>query len=150
MITLFDVDEQNWLEIISLSVNEDQEKFLARPIGILARGYVYRSCHAKVYGISNGRHTIGVALVRDMDEEPACYELQQFMIDRRFQNQGYGTEALRLILSLLSKEGRYARAEVCVNKNDTAALWVYQKVGFEDTGYIDESVPDCLNLMYRF
>ena len=39
--------------------------------------------------------------------------------------------------------------EVCVNKDDAAALWTYKKVGFEDTGYIDENLPDCYNLMYN-
>ncbi len=149
MVKLFDIDEQNWLEIVSLSVNEEQKKFLDKPIGILARGYIYRSNNAKVYGISNDENIIGVALVKDLDEEPACYDLQQFMIDRHFQNKGYGTEALRLILTLLSKEGKYGQVEVCVNKSDTAALRMYKKVGFVDTGYIDESVPDCYNLIYQ-
>lgn len=150
MIKLFEVNEENWLDVISLRVSEEQKKFLDTPIGIVARGYVYRSCNARVYGISNGEQVVGVALVKDMDEEPACYDLQQFMIDWRFQNKGYGTEALRLILSMLSKEGKYEQVEVCVNKNDSAALSLYEKLGFEDTGYIDESVPDCRNLMYHF
>ena len=72
------------------------------------------------------------------------------MIDQHFQNKGYGTEALGLILSTLSKERKYGQVEVCVNKNNAAALWMYKKVGFEDTGYIDESIPDCCNLMYHF
>ena len=107
MIKLVDVTEQNWLDVISLSVHEKQKEFLDKPIGIVARGYIYRSCNARVYGISNDEHIIGVALVKDMDEEPSCYDLQQFMIDRHFQNKGYGTEALCLILSVLSKERKY-------------------------------------------
>ena len=150
MVKLVHVTEQNWLGAVSLSVHENQNKFLATPIEILARGYVYRSYNARVYGISNDGHIIGVALVKDMDEEPSCYDLQQFMIDRHFQNKGYGTEALRLILSVLSKERKYGQVEVCVNKENAAALWMYKKAGFEDTGYIDESVPDCYNLMYNF
>ena len=150
MIKLVDVTEHNWLDVVSLSVQEKQKNFLDKPIGIVARGYIYRSCNARVYGISNDEHIIGIALVKDMDEEPSCYDLQQFMIDQRFQNKGYGTEALRLILSVLSKERKYGQVEVCVNKNDAAALWMYKKVGFEDTGYIDESAPDCCNLMYHF
>lgn len=149
MVKLFDVNEQNWLDVVSLRVNEEQKKFLDTPVGIVARGYIYRSCNARVYGISNDEYIIGVALVKNMDEEPACYDLQQFMIDQRFQNKGYGTEALRLILSVLSKEGKYDQVEVCVNKNNAAALCMYKKVGFEDTGYIDENVPDCCNLMYH-
>ena len=76
-----------------------------------------------------------------MDEEPACYDLQQFMIDKHFQNKGYGTEAMRLILTQLHKEGKYACVEVCVNKENAAALKMYEKLGFLDTGYIDENVP---------
>jgi len=148
MIKLLDVNEQNWLDVISLSVNEEQKRFLDKPIGIIARGYIYRSCNAKIYGISNDGQIIGVALVKDLNEEPACYDLQQFMIDQRFQNKGCGTEALRQILSLLSKEGRYNQVEVCVNKNNAAALRMYNKIGFEDTGYIDEALPDCFNLVY--
>ncbi len=150
MIKLVDVTEHNWLDVVSLSVHENQKKFLDKPIGIVARGYIYRSCNARVCGISNDGQIIGVALVKDMDEEPSCYDLQQFMIDQRFQNKGYGTEALRLILSVLSNERKYGQVEVCVNKNNATALWMYKKVGFEDTGYIDERVPDCYNLMYSF
>lgn len=68
----------------------------------------------------------------------------------RYQGRGYGTQALRLILAELAAERRYDCAEVCVKKEDTAALRVYEKVGFVDTGYIDEDVPDSLNLVYRF
>ncbi len=150
MIKLVDVNEQNWLEAASLSVREEQKKFLDSPIGIVARGYAYRSCNARVYGISNDGHIIGVALVKDMDEQPACYDLQQFMIDWRFQAKGYGTEALRLLLALLAREGRYSQTEVCVHKDAAAALRMYEKVGFKDTGYIDEAVPHCRNLMYSF
>ncbi len=150
MVKLFDVTEQNWLRIITLSVEEHQKKFLDSAVGIIARGYAYRSCNAKVIGIANDEQIIGVSLVKDLDEEPACYDLQQFMIDKQYQNKGYGTEAMRLILTQLHKEGKYACVEVCVNKENAAALKMYEKLGFLDTGYVDESVPDCLNLMYHF
>lgn len=150
MVKLVDINEQNWLDAARLSVRENQKSFLDRPVGIIARGYAYRSCNAKVIGIVDEKQIVGVALVKDMDEAPACYDLQQFMIDKRFQNRGYGTEALRQILSQLRREGKYSCVEVCVNKDDTAALRVYGKTGFVDTGYIDENVLDCLNLVYHF
>lgn len=150
MLRLFDVNENNWQDVRSLSVNDSQTGFLDSAIGILARGYVYRSCRARVIGIADGDTVIGIALVKDMDEEPACYDLQQFMIDGRYQGKGYGTEALRMILSALETERKYDCVEVCVKRNDAAALRVYEKVGFADTGYIDPDVPDSLNLMYNF
>ena len=150
MIKLFEVNEENWLEIRRLTVSEGQQGFLDSPIGILARGYVYRHDRARVIGIENDGTVIGVALVRDLDDEPACYDLQQFMIDGRFQGKGFGTAALRMLLSELEKERKYGCVEVCVKKNDEAALRLYEKTGFVDTGYIDEEAPDSLNLMYHF
>lgn len=150
MLKLIEVTEENWLDLRRLSVSDTQKGFLDSALGILARGYVYRHNRARVIGIADDGTMIGVALVRDLDDEPACYDLQQFMIDARFQGKGCGTAALRMLLSELKKERKYDCVEVCVKKNDAAALRVYEKVGFVDTGYIDEEAPDCLNLMYHF
>ena len=147
---LVEVTEENWLEIATLSVREEQKGFLAPPIGILARGYVYRECNGRVWGIANGEQMVGVALVRDQNEEPCCYDLQQFMIDQRFQGQGYGAEALRQILSLLEEGRRFDCVEVCVKNTDMPALRLYEKIGFGDTGDIDPDLPECVNLMCYF
>lgn len=150
MIQLIELTERNWLDVARLSVSDKQKQFLDSPVGIIARGYVYRHCNAKVHVISNNDTIIGLALVRDLNEFPPCYDLQQFMIDARFQNKGYGTEALTLILMQLRAEGKYDCVEVCVHKEDASALRVYEKLGFVNTGYIDEDAPNCLNLRYSF
>ena len=49
MVRLIPVTEDNWMEIASLAVKEHQKSFVAPAIGILARGYVYRGCNAKVF-----------------------------------------------------------------------------------------------------
>ncbi len=150
MIRLVEIHEDNWQAFATLELAEDQQRFLDRPVGILARGYVYRAANARVFGIADGDTAVGLALVKDLDEEPACYDLQQFMVGSRFQRRGFGTEALGQILSLLEREGRYDCVEVCVDREDSPALRLYEKAGFKDTGYIDESCPHCLNLTYRF
>lgn len=149
MIKLIDINEENWLEAAKLTVHDDQRGYLDSAIGIVARGYAYRACRAKVFGIAEDRQIIGLALVRDLDEEPACYDLQQLMIDKRFQHRGFGTEALELILSRLRQERKYDRVEVCIDRRNTAALRLVAKAGFFDTGYVDERVPHCLNLVYH-
>lgn len=150
MIHLTEITEENWLEAARLQVREEQQKYLDRATGILARGYVYRHCNGRVIGIAEGERLIGLALVRDFTDEPLGYDLQQFMIDRAYQGKGHGTEALRLILDLLRNEGRYPHVEVCVNREDLPALRVYEKAGFVDSGYVDENLPHCVNLIYRF
>ena len=147
MIKLTEVTENNWFDVADLSVRDDQRGFVAPAIGILARGYVYRDCNARIYVIQNDETIVGTALVREFDDEPLGYDLQQFMIDQRYQGKGYGSEALCRILDELRKEGRYDHVEVCVKKDDSAAIRLYEKHGFTDSGYFDEDAPDSLNLI---
>ena len=149
MVRLAEITEENWLDVASLSVHEEQKAFLAPPIGIIARGYVYRNCNGKVRVIQNDEEVIGVALTREFTDEPLGYDLQQFMIDKRYQGKGYGAEALRLILEELRSEAHFDHVEVCVKKEDKAAVRLYEKMGFTDSGYVDDSMPDCLNMICR-
>ena len=150
MIRLTEITEDNWLEAAGLAVSNEQKGFVAPAVGIIARGYVYRACNAKVYVIEDDDTTVGLALVREFTEEPLGYDLQQLMIDERFQGRGFGSEALKLILDELKKEGNYDHMEVCVKKDDAAAIGLYEKYGFVDSGYIDEDVPDSLNMICYF
>jgi len=147
MLRLTDVTEENWMEVASLSVREDQRGYLAPAIGILARGYVYRDCNARVFVLQDEEEIVGVALVREFADEPLGYDLQQFMIDQRYQGRGYGAAALRLILEGLRKEGHYDHVELCVKKADIEAIRLYEKHGFVDSGYVDEDLPDSLNMI---
>ena len=150
MVNLIELNEENWPDFAGLSVDESQKTFLASNIGIIARGYVYRNSRAKVIGIVADGTPVGLAMVRDIDDEPACYELQQFMIDKNFQRKGYGLRALELILAALKAEQKYDCVEVCVKREDAQAIHVYEKAGFVDSGYIDDTVPDCLHFVYHF
>ncbi|MBO5994681.1 MAG: GNAT family N-acetyltransferase [Firmicutes bacterium] len=147
MIRLTEITEDNWLEAAGLSVSDEQKKYVAPAVGIIARGYVYRDCNAKVFVIEDGDTAVGLALVREFTDEPLGYDLQQFMIDRRFQGRGFGSAALKLILDELKKEGRYDHVEVCVKRDDAVAIGLYEKHGFVDSGYIDEDAPDSVNMI---
>ena len=144
---LMSVTEDNWMDVASLSVKEEQKGYVAPAIGILARGYVYRDCNVKIYVFENDGIIVGTALVREFTDEPLGYDLQQFMVDKRYQRKGYGSQALQMILDELRKEGHYDHVELCVKKADTEAIRLYEKHGFVDSGYVDEDLPDSLNMI---
>ena len=147
MIKLKEITEDNWIDAASLYIADEQKEFVAPAIGILARGYVYRDCNARVYAIANDETIVGLALVREFSDEPLGYDLQQFLIGEQYQGKGYGSAALGLILDELLKEKHYDHVEVCVKKEDAEAIHIYEKNGFTDSGYIDEDVPDSLNMI---
>ena len=138
LICLGEITQENWLEAARLELGEGQSAFVAGPVGILARGYVYRDCRI-----------VGLAMVREFDDEPLGYELQQLLIDRREQGRGVGSAALALVLDRLRDEGRWPTVEVCVKMADAPALRIYEKAGFTDSGYVDPEVPDALNLVCK-
>ena len=144
---LISITEDNWTDVASLAVKEEQKGYVAPAIGILARGYVFRDCNGKVYAFENDGVIVGTALVREFTDEPLGYDLQQFMVDERYQRKGYGSRALELILDELRAENRYDHVELCVKKADVEAIRLYQKHGFIDSGYIDEDLPDSLNMI---
>ncbi|ODU56332.1 MAG: hypothetical protein ABT01_04140 [Clostridium sp. SCN 57-10] len=148
MVSLREVDEHNWPAAAALRVGDEQRGFVAPAMGILGRAYAYRRCRAAIYAVYRTETMVGLMMVRDLDEDPACYELQQFMIDCRYQGTGCGQSALRQLMQLLTQEKKYPVVEVCVNREDAAALHVYQKVGFVHSGYVDENLPECVHLVY--
>lgn len=147
MIRLISVTEDNWMDVASLSVREAQKGYVAPAVGILARGYVYRDCNAKIYAFDHDGTIVGMALVREFTDEPPGYDLQQFMVDERYQGKGYGSRALQLILDELRAEHHYGHVELCVKKADMEAIRLYRKHGFTDSGYIDPDLPDSLNMI---
>ena len=144
---LISVTEDNWMDVASLSVKEEQKGYVAPAIGILARGYVYRDCNVKIYAFEKDGIIVGTALVREFTDEPLGYDLQQFMVDEQYQRKGYGSQALQLILDELRTESHYDHVELCVKKADTEAIRLYEKHGFVDSGYVDEDLPDSLNMI---
>ena len=149
LICLGEITQENWLEAARLELGEGQSAFVAGPVGILARGYVYRDCRARVWTVEEDCRIVGLAMVREFDEEPLGYELQQLLIDRREQGRGVGSAALALVLDRLRDEGRWPTVEVCVKMADAPALRIYEKAGFTDSGYVDPEVPDALNLVCK-
>ena len=147
MIKLSEITEKNRSEVAALEVEDSQKGYLDTAEGILKRGEIYRENNAKVFAICDDETVVGVALVKDFADEPLGYDLQQFLIDKRFQGRGYGYAALKLILEYLKKDGRYDHVEVCVKEADKPARNLYKKCGFVDSGYIDEEVPDAVNLI---
>lgn len=143
MITLQPIYEENLIEALELRVLPEQQAFVAPASGILARAYAYRRQRAKAWGICEGRQMVGLALIHDLDDEPACYHLAELMIDYRFQGKGYGRQALALLLAHCQRERKYGAVEVCAKRDDAAAIHVYEQGGFRDTGYTDPDAPDC-------
>gem|GEM_PF-170846 len=149
-VSLLDVTEDNYRDVCGLSVAKGQEGFVAVPTAILARAYAKRSRNARALAIASSGVIVGVLMYMELPEEPACYTIEQFLIDKGHQRKGFGKRALRLAIDILEGEGKYGSIDVCVKSEASNAIRMYMDAGFVDTGYVDPDEPDSLVLRYSF
>ena len=63
-------------------------------------------------------------------EEEEFYELCRIMIDFRYQNMGYGTQAIKLILDEMKSRFGCKEVYLSTDPENARGKHVYEKVGF--------------------
>ena len=93
MITLREIDWDNWGDVMKLSVTEEQKNYIASNTYSLAQAYVSQMCddyHDTPLAIYNGETLVGFAMYgyEPADEaefgDDDCYFICRFMIDKAF------------------------------------------------------------------
>ena len=117
-ITLEKITYKNYIKVIwGLSVKRSQTSFIASNKGSLAEAYVAitNGCVALPFAICNNNKPVGFLMIGygcnddDLaDEDPEfvkiikeSYCIWRFMIDKRYQNRGYGRKAMQLALDYI-------------------------------------------------
>ncbi len=137
-IVLKKVDESNFIECFNLKLANGQDKFVSHPIRSLAQAYVYHS-QCTPFAICRENDVVGyVMVIYDYDEE--TYNIWHMMIDEKYQGKGYGTKAVELCLEYIRSKpfGESNDVILTCNMDNSHAIYVYEKLGFKDTGLRDD------------
>lgn len=150
MLRLERVNGKNVWDILKLRVHEKQRGFVAdNDISIIeAYTAVTGNGYAFPFGIyeddtPTGFLMIGYDTDDYWDDAPQIargnYNLWRLMIDKRYQNKGYGKEAVRLALEFI-RTFPCGEAEYCwlsYEPENEAAGRLYRSFGFVETGEMD-------------
>ena len=146
---LVDVTKDNWIQVISLTTNENGshtlvEEFVASNAYSIVQS-VYESGWT-VKAIENDGTLIGFTMY-GFCEEHAVYELCRFMIGRRYQGKGYGEKALEMILAEMKKQFSCTEIYLSTAPDNARGRHIYEKFGFVRTGEVwDEEEVYCLKI----
>jgi len=138
-INFKEIDISNYGECVELNVKEEQENFIS-PNYLSLLGVHYEDVEAHPMAIYQGENMIGfikyVFYPADEDYSLDSWWIERFMIDKAYQNKGYGKESLKRFLDFFRK--KYGNIEVRIGTapENSAAISLYEKVGFEQTGEI--------------
>lgn len=130
MVHLVDVGPDNWR--LGLRVSESQKSYVADSAGILARAYAYRDFRSRAFVICDGDTPVGMGLYYDLPDME-CYDFSQMFIDERFQGNGYGKAAVKLVLEEMRQDGRFSKVDLCYIEGNLAARRLYEELGFVET-----------------
>lgn len=135
-VTLREIDEDNLWSILDLSVEEDQEKYVASNAVSIAEAHF--SDYAWFRAIYADEEPVGFVMLF-ADEEEAEYDLWRMMIDRKQQGKGYGGLALQQIIEYVRglADAQELTLSYLPGEGDPGSF--FEKYGFEDS---DEWVDD--------
>ncbi|WP_217558700.1 GNAT family N-acetyltransferase [Paenibacillus sp. GbtcB18] len=150
MITLRKITLENRRALFNLEVSEEQRRFVASNLSSMASCYVLAT---------NGGHPFPFAIYAD--EQPVgfvmltygitgyelpsiaddSYCILRLMIDKQYQNRGYGREAMNKILEFIRTfpAGPASYCWIAYKPDNFTAKKLYESFGFHDNGEICEN-----------
>ena len=150
MLHLEKVNGKNVWELLKLTVSESQKNYVAANEISIIEAYtaISGNGYAFPFGIYNGDTPVGFLMIGfDVDDDwvdapdiaKGNYNLWRLMIDKDYQNRGFGRKAVQLVLDYI-KTFPCGKAEYCwlsYEPENKAARQLYRSFGFEETGDMD-------------
>lgn len=150
MLHLEKVNGKNVWELLKLTVSESQKNYVAANEISIIEAYtaISGNGYAFPFGIYNGDTPVGFLMIGfDVDDDwvdapdiaKGNYNLWRLMIDKDYQNRGFGRKAVQLVLDYI-KAFPCGKAEYCwlsYEPENKAARQLYRSFGFEETGDMD-------------
>ncbi len=140
MVELKAITKDNFEDVISLKVSEHQQAFVSSTAHSLAQAYVYRDT-AFPFAIYADDTLVGFIML-GYYEEKKQYTLWKFLIDNKYQNHGYGKEALKMGIEYLITTFGAKEIYVGVSLENDIAKQLYSSVGFKQTGVIENNTEE--------
>ncbi|GEN84056.1 N-acetyltransferase [Sporosarcina luteola] len=150
MISLRGITLENRREVFKLEVADDQRRFVASNLSSVASCYVLaiNGGSPLPFAIYADEQIVGfVMIVYGITgyELPKIannnYCILRLMIDKRYQNQGYGREAMKKVLEFI-RTFPVGHAQYCwleYDADNVVAKRFYESFGFRDNGEICEN-----------
>ena len=135
MIKLKPITKDNIDDVLSLNVRDDQKNYVSSVSDSLAQAYVY-SENAYPFAVYYDDILVGFIMM-GYYEVKHYYTLWKFLIDCRYQNKGYGRQALELGLAFVKEKFNPPDIYTGVAPGNTVAKRLYESLGFKDTGLIE-------------
>lgn len=141
-ITLREITEKNWLQVIGLAMRPDQEKLAPPTVWSLAEAYVKPGAPQRHYlplAVCVDQLIVGFLSLSYDPHSEDCYWINGLLIDRTHQGRGYGRAAMVAAIELITTDfPRCREIGLTVVPGSKTAERLYESLGFKNTGVVFE------------
>jgi diamine N-acetyltransferase len=146
-LSLSEVTRENWRSTLELAVSPEQQRFIAdyAPIAAIALAKAYIRPGGLVwtpYAFHTKKEMVGFTELAYEPDSLDNYWIFHFFIDRHYQGQGYGKEAIGLFLQAIRDLHPQCQAlQLTVHPENVHAQHLYTDAGFKPTGALLSGEP---------
>ena len=140
MVQLKLITKENLEEVLALQVSNDQQSFVSSTAHSLSQAYVYQKT-AFPFAIYADERLVGFIMF-GYYEVRSQYTLWKFLIDQRYQGQGYGRAALRQGIAYMNETFAPKELYTGVSLGNTVAKQLYRSMGFVETGWVADGMEE--------
>lgn len=140
MIELREITEEDFHDVLSLELSEDQQKakLVAPNVRSLAEAWLYRANEDVFpYAVYNNEELVGFILI-DVDEEERAYMIWRMMIDKNHQGKGYGQKVVEKVIEIAQSRDDTDTVIANYVKGNDAMQSIVTRLGFKQTGFDED------------
>jgi diamine N-acetyltransferase len=143
-VQILDVNESNWRECVELKLTEEDQKYVDRNVFAIAEWKFEPENVLKA--IYSNSVLVGMLAYYIHDGKYGYfYWMYHLMIETQHQGKGYGEAAVKLALKDMREVGA-KDIRTSADIGNTRAENLYKKLGFEETGILEDSGSKLLRL----
>jgi len=141
------VTKDNWRELSTLRVRDDQANFVATNLQSIAEAQFgfddqpgFGHWDAVSFGIYDENKPVGFFMLgyNYLNPKMQAYVIR-LMVDEKFQGRGYGKCAMNWILDHFRGNARVRTLAINYESNNNPARALYASFGFRETGEIEQN-----------
>ncbi|ASK63974.1 spermidine acetyltransferase [Virgibacillus phasianinus] len=134
-----EVTTENWRPVTALSVSEQQSKFIESNAFSLAESQFEKNGIS--FGLYDGETLVGYAMYGWPSHSTQSAWLDRFMIDYRFQGNGYAKQYLPLLIQQMTCQYGCKKIYLSLHPDNKPAQKLYESFGFRLNGEVDDTGP---------
>ncbi|MFM0796081.1 GNAT family N-acetyltransferase [Streptococcus suis] len=133
MIRLELVNKDNFDQVLDLEVALKDQRRVASVEYSLAQAWLYREeGHLLPYAVKSGQRIVGFVLLSIQEDK--SYYVWRLLIDRHYQNRGYGKEVIRQVIGLAKEDPSCHTITMNYVIGNHKMRYILEKLGFQSVG----------------